>query len=503
VKMLAYIKSFRNQNYLLPPNLTDLFPKGHVCYLIEQLTDSMNYGEFDVKYAGAGHPAYHPRIMLKLFLMASVDGIATSRVVADRAMRDAVYIYLSERTSPRHTAICDFRLSNKKLIKNVLLQLNTFALEEGLLDLSHLMVDGTTIKANANDDKNISKKTLEKLKRYIDELIEEGIKVDEEENKLYGDRGMHELPSELDSSEKRKIVVQKLVEKINKSAQNDNLGEVKNEVQTLKQKMNEQGVKKYSFTDPDSRFMLNKKGKIQLNYNAQLVVDKNGIIVANDVVQDCDDRHQLVPGIKMVEQQFGPLPETTKIAADGQYLSPDITQLEQFELHIPLYGMQKDGRDRFDKTNFYYDKQADVYICPENKTLTPGRKNKNKIYGHTIPYSTQECTTCPYQKQCAKKKNYRTITATPNDKVFNQIKARLQTPDGKAAYKLRKQTVELAFADIKQNRKLREFKLRGLPKVKTEFNLSCIAHNLVKINNLLKKKSRGITHSSQSLAIAS
>lgn len=500
---MAYIKSFRGQNYLLPPNLTDLFPKGHVCYLIEQLTDGMNYKEFDKMYAGAGHPAYHPRIMLKLMLMASVDGMLSSRKIARSSCRDAVYIYLSEKTSPKHSAICDFRVNNKKLIKNVLLQLNTFALENNLLDLSHLMIDGTTIKANANDDKNISKKTLEKLERYIDELIDKGIKIDEEENKLYGDRGMHELPPELDSSEKRKVVVQKLVDKINKSAENGTLEEVKQEVDKLNQKMSDERLKKYSFTDPDARFMLNKKGRIELSYNAQLVVDKNGIIVANDVVQDCEDRHQLLPALRQVEQNFGQLPEGTKICTDGLYLSPDITKLEKFELYMPTYGMQKKEPNRFDKSNFTYDEQADVYICPENKVLRPGKKNKSKRYGHTITYTCRACTTCPYQKQCANNKKYRTILALPHDPLLNKIKQRMGSLAGKAIYKLRKQTVELAFADLKHNRNFRAFRTRGIHKVKTEFDLGCVAHNLVKINNLIKKKSKGSPNSSQFLAVAS
>jgi len=178
---MAYIKSFRNQNYILPPNITDLFSENHVCYLIEQITDDLNYSEFDEKYAGAGHPAYYPRIPLKLLLMASVDGVRSSRRIAKQSSENVVYIYLSEKTQPDFRTISDFRKDNKKLLKNVFLQLNKFALEKGLIDLSHIFTDGTSVKANANNRKTIDKETLEKLSKYIDEVIEEGIKVDEEE----------------------------------------------------------------------------------------------------------------------------------------------------------------------------------------------------------------------------------------------------------------------------------------------------------------------------------
>ena len=489
---MSYIKSFRGQNYLLPPSLTDLFSKDHVCYLIEQLTDDMNYNEFDEKYAGAGHPAYHPRIMIKLLLMASIDGLTSSRRIAKNAQRDAVYIYLSEKTTPRHSAICEFRIDNKKIIKNVLLELNLFAIKEGIIDLSHLMIDGTSIKANANDDKNISKETLKKLERYIENLIEEGIKVDKEEDEKYANRGMHELPVELNNSEKRRGVVRKLVEKINQSMDNGTVEEVKQEVQGIKEYMEENNLKKYSFTDPESRFMLNKKGKIQLSYNAQIVTDRNGLIVSSEVIQDVDDRHQLLPNLARVEQDFGELPEGTKVGADGLYLSPDITKLGKFDLYIPTYGMQANEKDRFSKHNFQYDEKQDQYLCPEGKPVVWTYKSKDQRYGFIEIYTCYDCPSCPHRQECFKSKiDFRRITALPHDKLINQIKEKMLTPEGKAIYKLRQQTVELGFADIKENRNLRAFRTRGIHKVKIEFDLSCVAHNLVKINNILNKRNGG------------
>ena len=490
---MSYIKSYRNQNYLLPPKITDLFSKDHVCYLIEQITDSLDYSAFDVKYSGPGGPAYHPRINLKLLLMGSVDGIRSSRKIAKNAQENMVYIYLAEKTSPDFRTISDFRKDNKELVKNVFKQLNLFALEEGLIDLSHLMVDGTTIKANANDNKNLSKEVIEKLEKYIDKLVEEGIKVDEQEDKLYDNRGMHQLPEEFNSSEKRKQVVRKIVDEINnsmKEGDKEKVDQIKKGLQSLKKVMKERGLKKYSLTDPDSRFMLNKKGKVELSYNAQLVVDKNGLILSNDVVQDCEDRHQLLLNIARVEQDFGQLPEGTKVSADGLYLSKDIIVLDdqKFDLYMPVYGMVKENKNRFDKVNFKYDEENDQYICPEDKILKLKYRTKDRRYGSLLTYACADCQTCPYKRACSKNNDFRTITALPHDKLVNRIKEKMQTPEGKETYKLRKQTVEPAFGDIKHNKKLRDFLLRGVEKVKIEFDLGCVAHNLVRINNLIKGK---------------
>ncbi len=490
---MAYMKSYPNQNYLIPPKLTDLFSEDHVSYLIKQITDSLDYSEFDVAYAGAGHPAYHPRIQLKLLLMANIDGMRSSRRIAKNAQENVVYIFLAEKTQPDFRTISDFRKDNKKLVKNAFKHLNLFALKEGLIDLSHLMIDGSMIKADANNDKIIDKKTLEKLEKYVDRVIEEGIKVDEEEDKLYGDRSFHELPENLNDSEKRRPIVRKIVDEINKSMKKgdkENVKQIKAGLQDIKSVMEEKGLKKYSFTDPDARFMLGKKGKIELNYNAQLVVDKNGLIVSNDVVRDCDDRHQLLPNVVRVEQDYGELPKDTKVSADGLYLSEDIVVLDdrKFNLYIPTYGMQKKVKDRFDKVNFEYDEQDDCYTCPEGKILKFRSKTRNKRYGYIITYKCHDCQTCPHQKACCKKVNYRTITALPHEKIVNRIKEKMQTEEGKEVYKLRMQTVEPAFGDLKHNKKFRDFLLRGIEKVKIEFSLACIAHNLVRINNLLRTK---------------
>jgi len=494
---MAYIRSYKNQDYLLPPRITDLFSKDHVCYLIEQLAESLDYSEFDKKYAGVGHPAYPPRINLKLLLMAYVDGIRSSRKIAKNAQENVVYIYLGEKVSPDFRTISDFRKDNKKLMKNVFREVNTFAIQHGLIDLSHLIPDSTTIKANANNNKILDKKTLEKLDKYIDKVIEEGIKIDEEEDKLYGDRGMHQLPKDLNDSEKRRPIIRKIVDEINKSMREDkkdNVRKIKTALHKVKQFMDDHKLKKYSFTDADARFMLNKEGRIGLNYNAQLVVEKNGLIISNDIVQDCDDRNQLLPSIASVEEDFEELPEGTRVLADGLYENGKTMQeLDKrgFDLYIPGKNMAtaEARKKKFAKANFFYDEGKDVYICPEEKELkNVGRyfNKKRKEYLTIYKASADNCFVCSYKDSCCKSKQ-RVIHATPYDKLFNRIKERLKTEEGKKVYSLRKQTVETSIGDIKHNKKFRDFLLRGIEKVKIEFDLVCTAHNLVMINNLIKK----------------
>lgn len=471
---MAYIKSYRRQNYLLPPNLTDLFSKNHVAYLIEQITDSLNYSDFDDKYAGAGHPAYPPRIPLKLLLIGSVDKINSSRRLAKNSQENAVYIYLSEKTSPDFRTISDFRKDNKDLLKQVFLQLNKFAYEEGLIDLSHISVDGTSIKANASSNNNLDKKTLDKLSKYIEEQIQEGIEVDEKEDKLYGDRGMHQLPKNLDDKEKRRPIVRKIIEEVNnamKEGRKEKVQKIKEELNEIKQNLEEKNQKRYSPTDPDSRFMLNKKGGKELGYNAQISVDKNGIIINNNVVQEADDRKQLIPNINSIEKDLGKLPKGTKVLADAGYeKAKDIQELDKrgYDVYVP-------GK-KTKKSEFKYDEEKDEYISPGGDILKRSGKYFNTKRGEYLTI---------YKGIVDGKE--RVIHALPEEKVLNRIKEKLKTKSGKKTYGIRKQTVERSFADIKHHRGLRSFSLRGLEKVRTEFNLTCTASNLVRINNLINK----------------
>jgi transposase len=495
---MVYVNSDKGQTYLMPQNIADLFPKNHVCYLIEQIAESMDYSKFDLKYEGAGRPAYHPRVLIKILMMAGVDGIRSSRKISKNTHENVVYIYLAEKTHPDFRTICNFKNDNPVVIKEISWQLNKFAYKHGLIDLSHLMIDGTTIKADANNNRILDKETIEKLRDYIDREYEKSLEVDKEEDELYGDRGMHELPEEFNDSEKRRPIIGQIVKKINQAINKKNdeeIKEIKGNLNHINSAMEKQKLKKYSPTDPDARFMLNKKGRVELCYNGQIVTDKNGLIIADDVVQNSDDRHQLVPGVEKVEEQFGKLAEGTKVSADAGYENGEQMQIldeRGFDLYIPgkFTATTEARQKKFSKAKFNYDEKQDVYVCPENKLLrNVGSYYRKKEQRHLTIYKCSDCLNCPNHDECVgKKTEQRSLHAVAGDKLFNRIKEKLKTKEGKAVYKLRQQRVERSFGDLKHNKNFRTFFVRGIEKVKTEFKLGCIIHNLVLINNLINKK---------------
>ncbi|HLE24854.1 MAG TPA: transposase [Thermodesulfobacteriota bacterium] len=128
-----------------------MIPEDHICYLVESIVETLDFTTFDKNYSGAGHPAYHPRIPLKILIMGVLDRVRSSRRLAKNARENVVYIYLSEKLTPDFRTISDFRKDNSDIVKEALRHTVTLAREEGLLDVTHLSTDGTKKRTNASN----------------------------------------------------------------------------------------------------------------------------------------------------------------------------------------------------------------------------------------------------------------------------------------------------------------------------------------------------------------
>ena len=274
---MAYIQSYKDQSWLLPPSIEDMIPEDHICYLVESLVDSMDFSTFDAKYAGAGHPAYHPRVLLKILVMGVIDRVRSSRRLAKNARENVVYLYLSEKLSPDFRTISDFRKDSPELVKEAFRHTVTLGKEEGLLDLSHLSTDGSKVKANASNRRVLTKEELEFLLRFVNTELEEWAQQDTREDKAFGDlRGLDQLPGKSRKTVEKavKYYVKKLRER--GSAFKDN---IKGSLEQAQKESEESGSRQTSTTDYESRFMKNGKGKIELSYNAQITVNKEEAIL--------------------------------------------------------------------------------------------------------------------------------------------------------------------------------------------------------------------------------
>ena len=332
-------------------------------------------------------------ILLKLLVMGVMDRVRSSRRLARNARENVVYLYLSEKLSPDFRTISDFRKDNPALVKEVFKHTVSFARQEGLLDLSHLSTDGSKVKANASNRRVMNKDELRVLLKFVDDELEEWARQDTREDSEFGDlRGSDQLPKQ--SKKTIRKAAQYYIKKVRERGPAFK-EEVRNSLQEAKQEVEEQGLNKVSITDPESRFMKNKKGRIELSYNPQITVDKEGFIIANDITQSPVDTGQLQPQVLQTEENLGGLPERVAWSFDAAYFEgANIRFLadKKIDGYIPDSNEKKEA-DPFDKKHFQYDAIRDGYRCPENHPMSflgahfDKQKNKTiRIYkGNSMP----------------------------------------------------------------------------------------------------------------------
>jgi transposase len=489
---MAYIESYGGQSWLLPPSLEDLIPEDHICFLIEGLVDSLDYGCFDIRYSGAGHPAYHPKILVKLLIMGVLDRVRSSRRLARNARENLVYIYLAEKLTPDFRTISDFRKNNPDLLKEVFKHTVSFAKEEGLLDLSHLSTDGTKVKANASNRRVLTKEELAVLRSFVDGELQEWAEIDESEDRQFGElRGSDQL------SRQGKKLVQKAAQYYVKRAKEEGhvfIGRLREGLQGAQDKVNEEGLKQVSTTDPDSRFMKNKKGRIELSYNPQVTVDKGGFILASDVGQNAADVGQLQPQVIQTTGNLGGIADSIIWSFDSGYFSGENIAFLS-DRKIDAYMPDNSGtraNNPYDKKNFTYNKQRDEYICPADHPLTYLGEHFDRQRDKMVRvYRGQRCLGCEHQRLCTKQKDgIRSLKVFPHEVHCNAMTEKMKTPAARYIYKLRQQIVEPVIGDIKENKGLRTFLTRGINSVRSEFNLACTAVNLKKIWECLKGRGK-------------
>lgn len=427
-------KKFRdwniNQQLLLPRSVDEFVSKDHLSNFIRSVVvDELNISEILSKYKeGRGYPPYNPRMMLCILLYSYTQGVYSSRKMAKCCEERVDYMALSGMSYPDFRTLSDFRKNHLKSISTLFVQVLKLCQEAKLLKLGHVSLDGTKIKANASKGKNMNygtvKKTESELNDEVMKWLETGNLEDEEEDEKFGkDKTGDELPSWVSDKQERSRKLKEARESIEKKHK---------EKQEARDKATEDGIKpkssrtrtenpsddkRHNFTDSDSSLMKSSQGFIQ-GYNAQIGVDSEShVIVCCHVTTDGNDIDQLRPAIDQLEKNLKRLPK--EVSADSGYLSDENLKILE-------------------------DKNISGYIA---------------VGANYSEYKKEPKEGSRLQKMIQK----------------------LKRGGRRTRYRLRKQTVEVVFGDIKGNRFFRQFSLRGKEKVTHEWSLMCLVHNLRKL----------------------
>lgn len=451
----------QNQMQMFPPNVRSLIEDDHLCLVVNDVVKALDLSCLYTKVSSEGNPPYHPAMMLKTLFYAYASGIFSSRKIAKAISENIALIYLAAWQRPDYRTISDFRKNNLREIKTLFAQTVILCQGLGMVNLGHVSIDGTKIKANASDAKTYDTKRIEK---EIKQLLEQAEAIDQKEDQVFGlDKTGDEIP---EASRNQKERISKLKE--------------------LQKKLKKSGEEKINKTDPDAAFMKSTNG-IKTSYNAQATVEQdNQVIIAADVTNQAADVDQLLPMVDQTEQNTSDTIDSC--SADAGYSSGEnlkAMEARQIDAYIPDREYQAQARGKeigdFHKDNFAYDQQRDLYICIEGVELVFSHTQKRNNKEPLRIYQSKNCRQCQFFGLCTTNETGRTISRHPYENELKQMRSKLDSEQGKAIYAQRKQIVEPVFGQIKSIVGFTSFLLRGLEKVIGEFNLVAIAHNIRKI----------------------
>jgi transposase len=422
------------QDLLLPPSLRQWLPESHLVYFVSDVVDQLDLSAIHAVYQREqrGQPPYDPRLMTKLLVYGYCTGVFSSRRIQKRLQEDIPFKVLAAGNQPDFRTISDFRKIHLETLENLFEQVLAMALECGSIKLGRVSLDGTKLKANASKHKAMSYGRMtekqQQLKDEVKQLLAQAEAADEAEDLQYGDQRGDELPEELRRRETRLAKIKQAQKVIEQRARDKAAAENKSAEQAQRAKPDDKD--QYNFTDPESRIMKGADGMVQ-GYNAQAAVEPTLLlIVGQSVTEAANDKQQLKPMVELIQQQSGQRPEA--ILADNGYCSEE--NLEHLE------SAEEAGR------------QIDGFIAT----------GKQKHGEHRLPAKRG-----PLPKGATR---------------VDRMKRKLQTKAGKAVYAARKCVVEPVFGQIKQARGFRQFLLRGKRKVKGEWALLCLTHNILRLH---------------------
>jgi len=509
----------QNKIELLPASYEEIIPENHLVRLVNTGIERMDLEGILNEYKGGGTSSYHPKMLLKVIIYSYTQRIYSSRQIA-KALRENLYFHwLSGNQEPDFRTINRFRSSRlKEQIDQVFASMIKILDEIGVVSLDNYFLDGTKIEANANRYSYVWRKTVGRNKASIDQkikqILDEADKIDEEEDKKYGDKDLEEMRVNIDS----KLLEEKIREmneKLKEIANNPEIKrkEAEKELERKKKKLEKdhlerlkryedqgelfKGRNSFSKTDPDATFMRMKEdqkrnGQLKAAYNVQIGTE-NQFILGFTIHQRPADTGTLISHIEHIKKNLGKAPK--RIITDAGYGSQEnyeYLERQGIEAYVKYNMFDKEQKrnytpDPFKAENMEYNELEDKFICANNRELeyseTESYKTENGYEIERRIYKSKNCKGCKLKSSCYKGSYNKQIKVSHELlRHRKQAKERLESPIGRQLSSQRFIDTEPVFGQIKYNRGFKRFTLKGSGKVHLEFGLHSLAHNFMKLN---------------------
>ena len=422
----SYLPYEPQQQRLLSDALQDWLPEGHLAYFISDSIDSLDLSAFHARYAKGGprNQPFHPAMMVKVLVYGYATGVFSSRKLARRLHEDVALRVLAAGNFPAHRTLSDFRALHLAELSALFAQVVKLARECGLVKLGTIAVDGTKVKANASRHKAMSYGRMQQaeveLKQQIAALLERARTTDAAEV----NEPEQDLPAEIARREARLAAIEAAKARLEAQQREADTARGRHAGDERRPRDRDGKPKKGKSykrdfgvpEDSDQTSFTDPQSRIMKQSNGGFDHRYNAqIIVAAELTDCASDSGQLPGMVATVERTLGALP--------GQFLAD-----AGYRSEAALEALAK--------------KPCEVIVALGRE----GRKHAG-IDAEKYPHTAQ-------------------------------MAAKLQSDEGKAAYRRRKAIVEAPNGWIKAVLGFRQFSLRGIEKVRAEWKLVCLALNL-------------------------
>ena len=492
----------RNQ-VVLPLEIEKIIPQNDPVLKLVEICEKLDYSKLEKEYVRSWRKL-NPATMFIILVYAYMRRLYSSRQIEEACKTDIRFMWiLGMEPAPDHSTIARFQ--NEKLVpvmEDLFYQLVNQLIDMNEVSYTNVFVDGTKIEANANKYSFVwskaVEKNLKKLEAKMDILAQRtAVRYCLKEEISFEE--LLEALMQLASLQNISFVYRKGKRKTQLQRDIDLLMSMGDKRHRYLESLEIAGKRKsYSKTDTDATFMRMKEdymnnGQLKPGYNVQIAVESE-YIVGVGLFHNPTDTTTLIPFMERIQSRSNHKIEN--LIADAGYASEEnFSYLERNGQNAYIkpqnYEISKTRKYKSDKyrpEHMKYDRNADEYICPNNKKLkyiyTSKYTTDNGYATSRKVYQCESCEGCPYKNECHTSKFDRRIRVSHKLNEQNR-KARemITTEQGILLRMNRSIQVEGAFGVIKQDFRFKRFLTRGKSKTETQFFLISFAYNVEKLCN--------------------
>jgi transposase len=425
--------------------IEDLVPQDHLLRKIDRYIDFSFIGEKVRPYysENTGRPS-DPILLFKMMFIGYFYGIRSERQLEQEVKTNVAYRWFLglklNDSVPDHSTISwnrRTRFQNTNIFQEIFDEIVLQAMNHKMVGGRVLFSDSTHLKANANKHKFTREEVEVETREYIEELD----KAIEEDRKNHGKKPLKETEEVKETKQIRK-----------------------------------------STTDPDCGFMSRDNKQEMFCYLDHRTTDMKFNIITDAYVTP-GNVHDSVPYLSRLDRQikrFGFKVEA--VALDSGYLTNPICKglYDRTIFGVIAHRRYKPVKGLMPKSKFIYDKERDIYVCP-NQQVLPYSTTTREGY-REYKSNSKICVDCPLLKECTRSKNHqKVITRHVWEEYKEKVRNNRLTVSGKMLYKFRKEKVERSFADSKELHGLRYCRLRGIQNASEQVLLTAACQNMKKI----------------------